>query len=57
MKENKKVTRQGLRDLNYYGPKRPATPPVETKSTEAETVVPTHPVVPQAVDAPQPSDP
>jgi hypothetical protein len=50
MNEKTRMTRQGLRDLNYYGPRRPATSSaaVAPKSVEDAPSVPVTPVVPEA---------
>jgi hypothetical protein len=53
--ENMKMTRQGIRDLNYYGPKRVPEAPDAPKAVEDATVVPTPPVAAADV-APQPTD-
>lgn len=57
MKEKTRMTRQGIRDLNYYGPRRPTASPatVAPKSVEDATIVPTTLGVPQVV-VQQPSD-
>jgi hypothetical protein len=53
--ENMKMTRQGIRDLNYYGPKRLPDAPDAPKAVEDAAVVPTHPVATPVVP-PQPTD-
>ena len=56
MKEKSKLTRQGIRDLNYYGPKpRPAVA-VALKSPEDAVDVAPPAVQPQVADAPQRSE-
>jgi hypothetical protein len=52
---NMKMTRQGIRDLNYYGPKRLPEAPDAPKAVEDAAVVPTPPVAEPAL-APQPTD-
>jgi hypothetical protein len=50
MNEKTRMTRQGLRDLNYYGPRRLATSSaaVAPKSVEDAPSVPVTPEVPEA---------
>lgn len=57
MDDKTRMTRQGIRDLNYYGPKRPAVPPaaVAPQSTEDAAIVPAPLEVPEVV-AERPSD-
>jgi hypothetical protein len=51
MEAKTKMTRQGIRDLNYYGPRRvPATSVAPTSLAEAPTV-PAQPAEPQVVAA------
>jgi hypothetical protein len=56
MNAKTRMTRQGLRDLNHYGPKRPTAAPVAPKAPEGEMIAPPPPVIPQVADAPQLAD-
>ena len=50
-----KMTRQGVRDLNYYGPRRSATASAAAPSAEDVEIAATLPPVSEVVDE-QPSD-
>lgn len=53
MEDKTRMTRQGIRDLNYYGPRRPTTTaktPEPPKAVEAATSVPSTLEVPAVVE-------
>ena len=50
MNEKTKMTRQGIRDLNDYGPRRPTASP----ATVAPTTIEATPIVPATPEAPEP---
>ena len=55
MKSETRLTRQGLRDLNHYGPKRPPAATTAPKVVEESTIVPA-PLAATEIVAPQPKE-
>jgi len=55
MEAKTRMTRQGIRDLNYYGPKRAPAASVAPKPDEGAAIVPTGPAGAPVLEA-RPSD-